>query len=86
MDIEAIYVFELMNTGIHDVGDSNEFRKMFRLVIKIGKSDDDKKKFKDLFGYNKAMQEYHETKADVYVSNDGCISVCETYHRKYYEN
>tara|TARA_B110000285_G_C14923730_1_gene513889 strand:- start:532 stop:660 length:129 start_codon:yes stop_codon:yes gene_type:complete len=42
-----------MNTGIHDVGDSNEFRKMFRLVIKIGKSDDDKKKFKDLFGYNK---------------------------------
>ena len=32
------------------------------------------------------MQENHETKAEIYVSDDGCIAVCETYHRKYYED
>jgi hypothetical protein len=61
LDIEAMYLFELMNTGIHDVNENDEFKKMFRFIFKIGKTSSDRKKFKDLFGHNQFKKKNHET-------------------------
>jgi hypothetical protein len=51
LDMEKIYLFELVATGMKDIDlVKNEFKKMFRQKIKIDSRDEkDQKRYKDIF-------------------------------------
>ena len=51
LDMEKLYLFELVATGMKDIDlVKNEFKKMFRQKIKIdAKNEKDQTRYKDLF-------------------------------------
>ena len=65
----------------------NEFKKMFRLKLKIDKKDHkDQLRYKELFGNKSQKFDKHEILTKIQVSNDGCIHFLETYFREWKDN
>ena len=81
-------MFELVVTGMKDIDlVMNEFRKMFRLVLKIDKKNKkDVLRYKELFEDKTQKFDKHEILTKIQVSNDGCIHFIETYFRQWKEN